>query len=197
VGSAAITAIVGARSWRGSERSRSAQAEREQRRAGAQHAAARREFTITGGKMNILDKLHEEHEMAKSLLTQMQDTKSGPKRLALFKQFKTAIVKHSRAEEKVVYTPLKKADDEDAQVDAREGFIEHHLVDALVIKFSATRDKAGEDATALIKVMKELLEHHIEEEEDEVWAKVRALFSPEQQEKMTVKFEAEKKKVRA
>lgn len=147
--------------------------------------------------MNILDKLHEEHEMAKSLLVQMHDTKSGPKRLALFKQFKTAIVKHSRAEEKVVYNPLKKSSDEDAQIDAREGFVEHHLVDSLVTKFSGTRDKGGEDATALIKVMKELLEHHIQEEENEVWAKVRELCSPEQQEAMTAKFEAEKKKVRA
>jgi hemerythrin superfamily protein len=146
--------------------------------------------------MDLLDKLHEEHELAKSLLDKMMATEDASKRSALFKEFKTAIVKHSRAEEKVLYDAIKKLDDEEAQVDAREGFVEHHLVDYLVQALSHSRNKGNEDATAHIKVTKELLEHHIEEEESEVWDKARENFSEEDREQMCEEFEAEKKKVR-
>jgi hemerythrin-like domain-containing protein len=146
--------------------------------------------------MDILEKLHEEHEEVKALLSQMVETESGSRRGTLFKKFKPAMVKHSRAEEKALYNPLKKSGEEEAGVEAREGFVEHHLVDTLISKFGRLRDKGSEDASAIIKVIKDLVEHHVEEEESNVWQEARELFSDEDREAMYEKFEAEKKKVK-
>ena len=46
------------------------------------------------------------------------------------------------------------------------------------------------------KVLKEIVEHHVEEEERNVWADVRKHFSEEERLEMNRRFEAAKQKVR-
>ena len=49
---------------------------------------------------------------------------------------------------------------------------------------------------AAAKVLRELLNHHIREEESVIWSDVKDNFSDEQREQMNRDFEASKKKVR-
>ena len=49
---------------------------------------------------------------------------------------------------------------------------------------------------ASAKVLKELVDHHIQEEERNIWARVRENFSDEQRQRMNRDFLAAKKKVK-
>lgn len=146
--------------------------------------------------MDILDKLHTEHEKVKGLLSQMVDSEDAQERKELFEEFKDALVRHARAEEKVMYDPMIALDEEEPEEQGDEGYIEHELVDVMLKKLDKARDKASIEWTAGIKVVKELVNHHIKEEEGSFFQTVKDNFSKEEREAMDQKFEARKKRVK-
>ena len=146
--------------------------------------------------MDILEKLHSEHQLVKTLLKKMVDSEDSSERSELFKQFKLNLVKHARAEEKVVYDAMIGLDEEEPEEQGDEGYIEHELVDVMLAKLGKARNKATIEWTAGIKVIKELLEHHIREEEGEFFKTVKSNFSSDEREQMDEAFETRKKKVK-
>ena len=81
----------------------------------------------------------------------------------LFREFAPLLLAHAKAEEKSLYPVLKNQDE------LREGFesqVEHELA-AYMIKRSE-RGGTADIVNADIKVLAELVEHHIEEEEGEI-----------------------------
>jgi len=114
--------------------------------------------------------LAKDHEEAKKLAKQMHETASATRRMALLGKLKPALTAHSRAEEKVVYDTLLRvrASDESHEL-GDEGYVEHSLVDELLLTLSSTR-ASTERWKATAKVLHEMLEHHIEEEESDIFA---------------------------
>jgi hemerythrin-like domain-containing protein len=127
--------------------------------------------------MQIYTALKSDHRLVKQLLKQLEKTteEAPQKRVQLLKQLKEAVVPHSRAEEKVFYDRLKKSEVKEADDLAFEGYEEHAVVDRLLEQLEAT---APNDRrwTALLSVAKESLEHHIEEEEEELFEKAKKAF---------------------
>ncbi|MFY9286922.1 MAG: hemerythrin domain-containing protein [Alphaproteobacteria bacterium] len=148
------------------------------------------------GDMDILDKLHKEHEEVKALLKQLVESESAPTRKSLLKKVKLALVPHARAEEKVVYDPILRQKDKEAKINGEEGYLEHALADKMVLTLSKIRNATSPEFTAAAKVLKELIEHHIKEEESDIWKDVREYFNDEERIEMNRKFELAKKKVR-
>ncbi|SAL28967.1 cation-binding protein [Caballeronia cordobensis] len=79
---------------------------------------------------------------------------------------------HAMIEEELLYPAAQEALDEDDRPDVEEAYVEHFLVKVLIDKFTTLRagDK-GFDAT--FKVMSEMVRHHIEEEESDLFPKLR------------------------
>jgi hypothetical protein len=148
------------------------------------------------GEMDILDQLKEEHEEVDALLKQLVETDSGPARKSLVKKIKAALVPHVRAEQKIVYDAIIALRNKDAKVDGQEGYLEHQLAEKVLLSLDKMSSAVSPEFTAASKVLKELVEHHVEEEERNVWKDVRENFSDEQRIKMCEKFLAAKKKVR-
>jgi Cdc6-like AAA superfamily ATPase len=144
---------------------------------------------------DILDKLKQEHEEVAALLKQLVETESGATRKSLVKKITAALVPHVRAEQKIVYDAIIALRNKQAKVDGNEGYIEHQLAERVLLSLGKMGSKTPEFAAAS-KVLKELVEHHVEEEERNVWKDVRENFSDEQRIAMCKKFEAAKKKVR-
>ena len=103
---------------------------------------------------------------------------------------------HLRAEEKVVYDAILALKDKDAKIDGEEGYLEHELGDKTLAKLGKIANAMSPEFTATAKVLKELVEHHVEEEERNVWADVRKNFDADDRIEMNRKFEAAKKKVK-
>jgi hemerythrin superfamily protein len=151
--------------------------------------------TYAEGDMDILTKLKKEHREVQALLDELVDTESAAQRKSLLKKIKLALVPHSRAEEKVVYDAVLALKDKEARQDGEEGYLEHGLADRML----ATLGKAGAaslEFAAAAKVLRELLNHHIQEEESNIWSDVKDNFSDEQRTAMNRQFEAAKKKVK-
>lgn len=144
---------------------------------------------------DILSTLKQEHREVKALLTELVETTSGPRRKKLLAEVKAALVPHSRAEEKVVYRPLIVSKDKDLQQDGYEGGTEHKLADRLLAKLSKIEDAASPEFSGTAKVLKEMIEHHVKEEEKDIFSDVKDNFSKAERYEMNERFLAEKQKI--
>jgi hemerythrin-like domain-containing protein len=125
--------------------------------------------------MDALSLLREDHGKVKKLLAELEKTtERGVKtRTELFATIKGELTVHETIEEEIFYPELKahpKAKDI-----VLEGFEEHHVVDVLMGELEAM-DVDDENWGAKAIVMKENIEHHIEEEEGEMFKTARQVF---------------------
>jgi hypothetical protein len=120
--------------------------------------------------------LETEHRRFEQLLAQGEETteRAVKTRAQLLNTLTTELARHELIEERILY-PALKAHPEAKDI-VLEGFQEHHIADILVKELHqvATDD---EQWGAKFKVLKESLEHHIEEEEGEMFRTARAVFS--------------------
>src|SRR5215208_1754381 len=125
--------------------------------------------------MNAIALLEADHQKVKKLLTELESTtRRGVKtRTELFATIKGELTLHEIIEEEIFYPELKahpKAKDI-----VLEAFEEHHVVDLLMGELESL-DVADETWGAKALVMKENIEHHIEEEEGEMFKQARQVF---------------------
>lgn len=139
--------------------------------------------------MDIYTELKSDHRKFKTLLRKLDATteKSLKRRESLLKQLKLGLVPHARAEEKVLYDRLKESSIKEADALAFEGYEEHAVVDRLMTELEATQPN-DKKWTAMMAVVKEALEHHIEEEEEEIFAKAKQTFEHLQAVEMREEF---------
>ncbi|GJH12823.1 hemerythrin domain-containing protein [Caballeronia sp. EK] len=79
---------------------------------------------------------------------------------------------HAMIEEELLYPAAQEALDEGDRPDVEEAYVEHYLVKVLIDKFTTL--KAGEPGfDATFRVMSEMVQHHIEEEESDLFPKLR------------------------
>jgi hemerythrin superfamily protein len=145
---------------------------------------------------DILDTLKKEHDEVKTLLSKLEKSESGAERKNLVRRIKAALVPHTKAEEKVVYDAVIALADKDARIDGHEGYLEHEWASKTLVKLEGIENATSPEHHATGKVLKDLVEHHIEEEESAVWGDVKENFSDEDRRQMNRAFEAAKAKVR-
>jgi hemerythrin superfamily protein len=149
-----------------------------------------------GTETDILDTLKKEHDEVKSLLLDLQDAASPGKRRALVQKIKKALVPHTKAEEKVVYDAVIKLPDRDAQTDGYEGYLEHEWASKTLQRLDSIANASSPEHKAAGKVLKELVEHHINDEERNIWSDVKKNFSEEDRARMNLAFEMAKRRVK-
>ncbi len=145
---------------------------------------------------DILDTLKQEHEDVAELLEKLVESKSAAQRKSLLISIKNALVPHLRAEEKVVYDAILALKGKEQQTHGEEGYIEHNLGDKMLTSLGKMKDAMSPEFSAAAKVLKELVEHHVEEEEKNVWADVQNNFSDEDRIALNRKFLAAKQRVK-
>lgn len=146
--------------------------------------------------MDILDKLGKEHDEVQALLGQLVESEKAAERARLLKQIKAALVPHTKAEQKVVYDRVLKLKDKDAKIDGNEGYLEHQIAERTLTQLGKIRNRISPEFSAAAKVLKELVNHHIKEEEDAIWRDVKDNFSDQDRIAMNREFEAAKKRVK-
>jgi hemerythrin superfamily protein len=148
------------------------------------------------GDADILDTLKKEHDEVKSLLADLEDAETPGARRALVLKIKLALVPHTKAEEKVVYDAVLALRDKDAQTDGHEGYLEHEWASKTLQRLDSLTNAISPEHKATAKVLKELVEHHIGEEERNIWSDVKKNFSDDDRLQMNVAFQVAKRKVR-
>ena len=135
---------------------------------------------LTMGDDDVRALLKKDHDEFKDLLSGIVDGGQGRSRTNLLETLKKNLTAHSRAEEKVVYDAMiRLRAKQDVHVICEEGYVEHGAVDDLLARIS--RLETGTELwLAHAKVIREMLEHHISEEENEIFAQLGDLFSREE-----------------
>jgi len=144
---------------------------------------------------DILSTLQAEHDEVQEMLEKLNGSDNAREQKQLVARIKAALVPHNRAEEKVVYDAVLALKGREARVDGHEGYIEHNLGGITLKKLEKLTANTPEFKAAA-KVLKELVDHHVEEEERNIWSLVRRNFSAEDRAAMNRDFLAAKKKVR-
>lgn len=143
--------------------------------------------------MNVFTLLKADHKKVAGILEKLDSTtERGVKtREELFGNLKTELDVHTHIEETIFYPELEKADE--THDITLEAFEEHRLVKQLLQELDKM-DKGDETWTARFTVLKENIEHHVEEEEGEMFPKARKVLSAEQAEIIGTQMEEEKNK---
>ncbi len=147
-------------------------------------------------EVDILDTLKKEHEEAGALLKKLAGSDKAAERKSILKKLKAALAPHLKAEDQVVYKAVLKLKGKKEKQDGNEGEMEHALASQMLVKLTKIGNAASPEFSAAAKVLKELVEHHVAEEERNIWSDVKENFTQEDRYVMNVAFEAAKKKVR-
>jgi hypothetical protein len=125
--------------------------------------------------MDAMSLLKEDHQKVKKMLADLESTtERGVKtREELFTKVKQELVVHEAIEEEIFYPALKQHPK--TKVIALEGYEEHHVVDTVMAEIEGVAHD-DEKWGAKFTVMKENLEHHIEEEEGEMFKQAKQVF---------------------
>ncbi len=141
--------------------------------------------------MDAIAMLKADHDKVKKLLSELETTtERGIKtREELFATIKGELTIHEVIEEEIFYPALKSHPK--AKDIVLEGYEEHHVVDLLMAELESL-DVSDETWGAKSLVMKENIEHHIEEEEGEMFKQARQVFDRQELEDLGARMEQRK-----
>ncbi len=112
--------------------------------------------------------LRKDHRAVEELFKQLEDTteRAEKGRTELFAELKELLDQHTEIEETILYPALEKVElTHDATLEAEE---EHNVAKTLLAELEAS-DPTTEHWTAKLTVLRESIEHHVEEEENELF----------------------------
>lgn len=126
---------------------------------------------------DISELILRDHKPIKELILILKDPDASfEKKLPAFAEFEISLSAHAKAEEESLYIYLKGEDE--THIEGLEGDTEHVIAAQLMREINES--KRDEDIwMAKAKVLAELVDHHVKEEEKEVLKSVRKDFSTE------------------
>lgn len=142
--------------------------------------------------MNAFELLKQDHKKVSGIFSKLEETteRAEKSRAELFTTLKQELDIHAHIEETIFYPVLKR--EAETRAITLEGFEEHKVVKTLLTELEA-EDQTTEQWTAKLKVLKENVEHHVEEEEGEMFKSAREVLTNEQIQDLGARMEEEKK----
>ena len=133
--------------------------------------------------------LETDHRRFEELLKQGEETtdRAVKRRTAVLERLTTELTVHELLEERILYPALKPHPE--AREIVLEGYQEHHVAD-LIVKELHELGRQDEQWGAKFKVLKENIEHHIEEEERKMFRTARAILSRDELADLGVRMKA-------
>jgi iron-sulfur cluster repair protein YtfE (RIC family) len=140
----------------------------------------------------ILQDLHNDHNEVDTLLGRIMDSEDGSARARLFAKMTGKLLPHLQAEQEILYSRLETGKEEESRTFGHEGTSEHRIVEQQVDKMTSMANTMSDQWTAELKVLQDLIEHHVGEEESTGFSCARSEFDKEQLESMSGEFKTRK-----
>ena len=133
--------------------------------------------------MDIYTKLKEDHDKMKKIMDKIAKTSTGSTatRKKLFMQLKNELFAHAKVEEAVFYTSIQSR--KNLKEEVLEAYNEHRMI-AMLLDELDTIPKGNDQWLAKFHFLKELVEHHVEDEENEVFPKAEEILSDKKAEEL-------------
>lgn len=127
--------------------------------------------------IDVLEEIKKEHDEFRKLITSIENA-DGSKKKTLFEELYAKLIGHHESEEHVLFPDVKKKSDDEGKDIVMEMIEEHSLV---AYQFSVIQktDIDNETWGPKFNVLKEVLTHHMDEEEDELFKQAKKVLDKE------------------
>lgn len=125
--------------------------------------------------VNAVDMLESQHREVEDLFAKLEKADRGDRKQKLFTQIADKLAVHASIEEEAFYPAVKAKRTEDILLES----LEEHLGIKRVLADLIDLDASDETFDAKTKVLQEQVEHHVGEEEDDLFPKVKKIFDEE------------------
>jgi len=140
--------------------------------------------------MDPIELLKKDHKTVSELFERIEAA-TGKVKLGIFRQIKNELELHTHIEEVIFYPALEKANEtRDLTLEAYE---EHKVVKDLLGELDSA-DAVSDEWEARLTVLKENVEHHVDEEENELFDKANDVLTADEAETLGDRMQAEKVK---
>ena len=146
--------------------------------------------------MDAFKLLEEHHREIEKIFKELEPTteRAVKTREEQFRKLQKELEIHTVIEETILYPVLQKL--RETRAITFEGFEEHDVAKRL-LEDMAIMEVSSEIWTAKFKVLQESIEHHVEEEETEMFKDAREALTKEEIEDLGARMEAKKKELSA
>lgn len=128
--------------------------------------------------MNAIELLKQDHVVIRQLLEKLSATteRAVKTRTDLLNRINAELVVHTELEEQIFYPAFLKAGGKEEQKMIFEATEEHRTVDSLVLPDLLDTRADSVQFSGRMKVLQELLEHHLQEEEEDLFPRAAKLL---------------------
>ncbi|MGZ8288785.1 MAG: hemerythrin domain-containing protein [Telluria sp.] len=135
--------------------------------------AGSKQIPTSSEPMDAIALLTEDHEKVKAMFEQYESLgdRAHTTKQKLAMQICTELTKHATAEEEIFYPAVREASKENEDL-VDEATVEHASAKDLIAQIMSM-DSTEELYDAKVKVLGELIDHHVQEEEGEMFPKAR------------------------
>ncbi|HZG53587.1 MAG TPA: hemerythrin domain-containing protein [Pyrinomonadaceae bacterium] len=144
--------------------------------------------------MDAFELLKNDHAKVSALFERIEPATDATTRQQLFTQLKQELDVHAHIEETILYPALKQA--AETRDITEEAYEEHQEVKDLLAELEATPADSEEWSDMLLE-LRENVEHHVEEEEGEMFTKAREVLSAQQINEIGAQMAAAKQQQKA
>ena len=144
------------------------------------------------GETNALELLKADHDKVDTLFQKVKANEDGDNS-DTFDQIRRELVVHTHIEETIFYPFLLSKGDDELQKITREGIEEHRQVKMFIEELGSMSSKS-EEFPAKLQVLMEDVQHHVQEEEGEMFPMVRDQFDEQRLTELGAQLKAEKER---
>lgn len=147
--------------------------------------------------MDAIELLTRDHKKVRQLLEQLSKTEENAEeeRERLLEEIEQEIEVHTAIEEEIFYPAVKEAGGKEESKMFYEAVEEHRAVSELVLPDLANTTPTSERFSGRAKVLRELVEHHADEEEEDMFKRAKKIFTKEQLEELGQRMESRKEEL--
>jgi len=142
--------------------------------------------------MNVIELIKSDHRKVESLFSEMEKAKSSKKMQELFEQIYTELTVHAKVEELTLYPSMRNYDETHDMVDEAE---EEHTEAKVLLEELKSMSPSDPDFKAKIEELKEAVQHHVEEEENEILPSVTDSMDEGEMKELAQEFKSTKSKL--
>ena len=139
-------------------------------------------FSSEGSETDAISFLDQQHNEVEELFSQFDDSDGAAGR-KIFEQIRDKLRVHAQIEEEIFYPPVKQAKSEETGEEIAEAVEEHYQIKLIIDDIDSTRP-TGDVFKGKMKVLKEDVEHHVQEERDDVFPDARNYLGEEKLEEL-------------
>jgi hemerythrin superfamily protein len=126
--------------------------------------------------MSAIDLLESQHREVEKLFQKIEKTSKGEEKMRLFEEIADKLAIHAAIEEHHFYPAVKEKRTEDILLES----VEEHLVIKRTIADLLKLDVGDKQFDPKLKVLKEEVQHHVGEEENDLFPKVKKIMSADE-----------------